>query len=251
MIIVGLVLGISLQFVRAWTEPTDAPPNGNVGAPINTSALTQIKAGILGVVGLVTNSFQLTTGAPQPGYVLTSSDTFGNATWQPSSGGSGTPGSQAFTSSGTWHSPPGVTKAWFTLVGGGGGGARSGYWGGTGFPGYAGQVVQHTHTVVPNTDYNIIVGSGGGAGSDACGFARSPECTLNDGKTGKESSVAGVLGAIAPGGAGGQFLDSCPPLGCPPLYPRLDGLTNGTGHGTGGNGAWGSYGQAGYILVEW
>jgi hypothetical protein len=39
----GVVLGVSLQFVKAWTEPASAPPNGNIGAPINTGANTQRK----------------------------------------------------------------------------------------------------------------------------------------------------------------------------------------------------------------
>lgn len=45
VIVIGIILGVSLQFVRAWTEPTQAPPNGNLGAPINTSATAQTKAG--------------------------------------------------------------------------------------------------------------------------------------------------------------------------------------------------------------
>jgi len=45
--IIGIALGFGLQFVRAWTEPTTAPPNGNVGAPINTGATAQTKAGAM------------------------------------------------------------------------------------------------------------------------------------------------------------------------------------------------------------
>ena len=44
---VGLVVGLSVQFVLAWTEPTVAPPGGNVGAPINTSGFGQTKVGAL------------------------------------------------------------------------------------------------------------------------------------------------------------------------------------------------------------
>jgi hypothetical protein len=47
--VVGIALGLGLQFVRAWTEPTTAPPGGNVGAPINTSANPQTKAGGLNI----------------------------------------------------------------------------------------------------------------------------------------------------------------------------------------------------------
>ena len=57
VVMVGLILGISLQFVKAWTEPTEAPPNGNVGAPINTSVNPQTKGlggvGSLGIAGVL------------------------------------------------------------------------------------------------------------------------------------------------------------------------------------------------------
>lgn len=45
----GIILGLGLQFVRAWTEPPagTTPPNGNVGAPINTSGNPQTKAGAM------------------------------------------------------------------------------------------------------------------------------------------------------------------------------------------------------------
>ncbi len=41
----GTAIGFSLQLVSAWVAPTQTPPNGNVGAPINTSGIGQIKAG--------------------------------------------------------------------------------------------------------------------------------------------------------------------------------------------------------------
>lgn len=50
--VIGITLGFALQFVRAWTEPSAAPPGGNIGAPINTGSNTQTKAGVLGVGGL-------------------------------------------------------------------------------------------------------------------------------------------------------------------------------------------------------
>jgi hypothetical protein len=43
--VLGIILGFGLQFVRAWTEPTSSPPNGNVGAPINTGSQGQTKTG--------------------------------------------------------------------------------------------------------------------------------------------------------------------------------------------------------------
>ena len=43
VIAVGITLGLFLQFARAWTEPSQSPPNGNVGAPINTGNQKQVK----------------------------------------------------------------------------------------------------------------------------------------------------------------------------------------------------------------
>jgi len=51
VIVIGITLGFALQFVRAWTEPTSAPPGGNIGAPLNTSGVAQTKAGNLNVNG--------------------------------------------------------------------------------------------------------------------------------------------------------------------------------------------------------
>lgn len=51
VIVVGIALGLALQFVRAWTEPSAAPPGGNVGAPINTSVNVQTKQGGLNIGG--------------------------------------------------------------------------------------------------------------------------------------------------------------------------------------------------------
>lgn len=80
VVMAGLVLGITLQFVRAWTEPAQSPPGGNLGAPINTGPAGQNKSGVLGVLGLLTSAFQMPTGA-QSGYVLRA-DAQGVGTWQ-------------------------------------------------------------------------------------------------------------------------------------------------------------------------
>jgi hypothetical protein len=79
VVVVGVVLGLTLQFVRAWTEPTVAPPNGNLGAPINTGGNMQSKGGPLtvntnysvgnglGVVGnaLISGNVGIGTAIPQ------------------------------------------------------------------------------------------------------------------------------------------------------------------------------------------
>ena len=46
-----LVMGISIA--RGWVSPTASAPGGNVGTPINTSAITQNKAGTLGISGFL------------------------------------------------------------------------------------------------------------------------------------------------------------------------------------------------------
>jgi hypothetical protein len=49
--VIGIALGFALQFVRAWTEPSTAPPGGNVGAPINTGSQLQTKSGSIEAYG--------------------------------------------------------------------------------------------------------------------------------------------------------------------------------------------------------
>ncbi|MDP1884822.1 MAG: hypothetical protein Q8L10_05705, partial [Candidatus Moranbacteria bacterium] len=50
-ITLSLVVFVGLSVANGWTEPTVAPPSGNVGAPLNTGALGQSKIG-----GLVLNT---------------------------------------------------------------------------------------------------------------------------------------------------------------------------------------------------
>jgi len=45
VIAIGLIVGSSLQFVKAWVGPAAAPPGGNVGAPITTGLPLQQKEG--------------------------------------------------------------------------------------------------------------------------------------------------------------------------------------------------------------
>ena len=49
-VLLTLGLSISLQsLLAAWTSPTSAPPNNNIAAPINVSAIAQSKIGSLGI----------------------------------------------------------------------------------------------------------------------------------------------------------------------------------------------------------
>lgn len=51
VIVIGTILGFSLQLVKAWTEPSSTPPTVNVGAPINTGSVGQYKSGNFGLGG--------------------------------------------------------------------------------------------------------------------------------------------------------------------------------------------------------
>ncbi|EKE16459.1 MAG: hypothetical protein ACD_11C00013G0003 [uncultured bacterium] len=57
--ILGIVIGGGLIAARAWTEPTVAPPGGNIGAPINTSVVGQSKSG-----NLMVNTFSTINNVP-------------------------------------------------------------------------------------------------------------------------------------------------------------------------------------------
>lgn len=54
VIVLGLVVGLGLQFAQAWTAPTATAPGGNVTGPITTSGDTQTKAGRLNIGGVFT-----------------------------------------------------------------------------------------------------------------------------------------------------------------------------------------------------
>ncbi len=55
LILLALVLAllVGADYLNAWTVPTQAPPGGNVAAPINTSSISQSKAGQLTAQNLV------------------------------------------------------------------------------------------------------------------------------------------------------------------------------------------------------
>jgi len=54
ILVLGTAVGLAIQFTRAWVEPLTTAPNGNIAAPINTGATTQVKKG--GDICVDTNS---------------------------------------------------------------------------------------------------------------------------------------------------------------------------------------------------
>jgi hypothetical protein len=103
---VGVIFGITLQFASAWVNPP-ASTDVNIGGPVNTSAVAQVKFGALGVGGLLkafsdvivsgtlkiigsdgnSGSFVFKDGNQGEGKVLTSNAS-GVAGWEDASGGS-------------------------------------------------------------------------------------------------------------------------------------------------------------------
>jgi hypothetical protein len=152
----------------------------------------------------------------------------------------------AFTTSGSWLCPQGVTSIQVEAYGGGGGGGYGGptnkYGGGGGGGGGYSKLI--SVTVVPGTTYTITVGTGGIAGASANGGNGNPSTATfgattitaaggNGGKSyanGGNGGIGGV-GANATGGTGGT------------------GTTGGSGGGGGAAGTTGNGGNGALVTV--
>lgn len=123
IVAIGLVVGLSIQFVQAWTEPSVAPPGGNVGAPINTSATAQTKSGILTVnpANFLVPSGNSGFGTASPSYRV---DILGSMRLQPTSAPSGSNGVMYYDSA-TNKFRCYQNGAWVDCIGSGGGGVTS------------------------------------------------------------------------------------------------------------------------------
>lgn len=53
VIILGIIVGVSIQFAFAWTAPSSAPPAGNTSGPLTVSAVNQTKAGKLATASTI------------------------------------------------------------------------------------------------------------------------------------------------------------------------------------------------------
>lgn len=69
---VAFISYMGIVFVKGWTDPTVAPPGGNLGAPLNTSNVGQEKAGGLTLntggapIGLIVQSGNVGIGTQTP-----------------------------------------------------------------------------------------------------------------------------------------------------------------------------------------
>jgi len=64
VIVLGVILGTGLQFAQAWTEPTLAPPGGNVPGPLTVGGDGQTKEGSLALNtnGVAENALLIPSG---------------------------------------------------------------------------------------------------------------------------------------------------------------------------------------------
>lgn len=88
VITLASILSFGLSYVYAWTAPTSNPPAGNVSAPINTSATSQVKSGAFGVNGLLKGYVGVDT--PKICLNASSDNTTNCITAWPAVGGGGT-----------------------------------------------------------------------------------------------------------------------------------------------------------------
>lgn len=240
VIIVGIVLGVSLQFAKAWTEPTSAPPNGNIEAPINTSLIAQIKSGTLSIgqalgitgiihgfsdayfdgnVGIGTTTMPSGTALNVAGSIQQSdvkssnlaADSNGKIVAATTGGGGGALNAIKTYTSGTnaTYTPTADTSYIVVEIWGGGGNGsvgsvNSGPGGGGGSGGYSMKLITS-----PAASYRYTVGASGvascfGTNSTAC---TSPILSATGGGNGvgSGSGGSGGYGGAAGSGSGGDI----------------------------------------------
>ncbi|OGI15465.1 MAG: hypothetical protein A2878_01655 [Candidatus Moranbacteria bacterium RIFCSPHIGHO2_01_FULL_54_31] len=266
----GLIVGLSIQFVQAWTAPVSAPPAGNVAGPITTGAGTQIKNGGLWLNGglRVDGSVVLPTGAGI-GKVLTS-DAIGNASWGTGTGssGGGSPlklDAQFTSGAFSFAKPNGATKAHVQLQGGGAAGRNStgGNYGGAG-----GGAGGYAEKIIDVSSVNSLSGSigAGGAASGGAGGASTLTGYLNasggsggagGSATGGDLNFAGGSGAggqggYMGGGGGNAYFGGGGPAYGPNAGTSPAGIRGGGGSGAGSfTPAVGGAGGTGFVVVYW
>jgi hypothetical protein len=69
VISLGLILGLGIQFAKAWTSPTLPPPGGNVSGPLTNGIAAQYKTGMLGINSTTTPVNALEVGGGGNAYI--------------------------------------------------------------------------------------------------------------------------------------------------------------------------------------
>lgn len=245
LLFAGLFIASTLQ---AWTAPSASAPSGNVAAPINVGTTDQVKNAGLSVNALavfgneyVQNALGIGTVSPQVALDVNGTVKIGNAgevcqsvtagairynstsnimeycngaQWCPMSGCAApitvTPGSQAYTTPGSYtFIVPAYNTLTVTVAGAGGGGG-----------GGEGRVTRYTYAGTAGTAGGLstfngsVFGYGGGGGGGGNGSSAAGSNGYGAGGT------TNTTGGGASGGTGGNY---------------SSGLTSGAG-GPGGNG---------------
>lgn len=170
--------------------------------------------------------------------------------------------SQAFTSTGTFTIPVGVTAVKVSIVGAGGGGstAFSGCSADGGSGGAGGSAITYLASLTPGNTIAVTVGTGGatgilasngGSSSIASGTQTITTVTASGG-TGGSSVVSG-----SGQGSGGSVTAGSPTISITgvsgslyPVSPLFGGLSNGSG-GRGNTVGTATAGRSGLVLFEW
>jgi hypothetical protein len=138
--------------------------NAKLGSDIDASKIT---AGTLPIARIADGAVTMTK-LSATGTAGSSTFLRGDGSWQSPGGGGGR--GQAFTSSGTFTVPDGVTAVKVTVIGGGGGSGGTNYnsyWGGSDSSGGGGggASIRYITGLTPGSTVSVTVGAGGTAGT--------------------------------------------------------------------------------------
>jgi len=169
----------------AWTEPTVAPPSGNVEPPINTGSASQIKAGALGVGGvlqafsnlIVNGNVGIGTTNPSQSLDIVSNSGDSAIHFRAPAGTIFTNTYNLTRGEEAWVVPPGVSLITVDVKGAQGAKGESAGGGGTGGTGGKGARVTGTLSVTAGETLYIYVGSlevGGIGGFNGGGVPGGP-----------------------------------------------------------------------------
>ena len=203
----------------AWTEPASAPPGGNVDPPINTGSASQVKAGALGIGGvlqafsnLIVNG-KVGIGTASNSQLLNLKSSAGDAAIRLQA--NITPANQnvTFNYTGgpqTWTVPSWVTSINVTVKGAQGQNGSASVFAGGGVGG-RGAIVSGNLTVTPGENLTIDVsgnGSNGGAPGGG-GGGGGAGCTSCYGGAGGNAGLNGNNGSDGSHGSGPLPYDTC------------------------------------------
>ena len=210
---------------------------------------------------------------------------FNDGTTQGSAGGPGGGGGQAFTSSGTFTVPAGITKVKVTVVGGGGGTLSTDGYNAlvTAGAGGGGAAVRWITGLTPGQQIAVTVGAAGGQGAAGGTSSFGAFCSATGGPGGtrfsRGSPPVPPAGGVGSGGninltgqsatrvSGGRATGGSSPLGLgfggigDDRNEEFNHAVSGIGFGAGASGSFttggsgtngnGASGTAGVVIVEW